>query len=399
MTQHSKLKDNQKGLYIQKEDITCMGHYIPLEEALDFEVSKVGQKAKLLAAQKDQMPFSLLLTSEVFDKFVEYNNLQPNLRIALNDTELNTNSIIVAFQELTNEFKKARFPMEIQESLRECFDLLCLDTSKLDLLGEQKKKHTVLGILRSIEGEDKDHLSYKLFTTKDSFDHFLDTLKTAYLSLFTPSAIVKRLGQEPPKPALVLMRLPNITTCFESIANPATKDIKVRSYAGFLDYSGEVTRDTFFVGYDFLKIQRTKIAPQGKVSIFDLQTNKVITKPFPKQTSAQSAPDPVILEVARLTKRLSQDKTGQAMFVKDSDGKISLIDMFVQEPAQKILMTETDHLDTFRTNIIRFLENYEHEPEYKETINILLRSLKTDKSTQSLNQGVLLAKELIEKLH
>ncbi|MCA9477578.1 MAG: hypothetical protein KC535_00340 [Nanoarchaeota archaeon] len=383
-----------------------MGAFVPLKNVGEHDANLVGQKAILLGQKSVSVPFSLVITSNVFVEFIKHNNLMEEINALFSNEEGSTENLVRGFNELAPKILESKFPSSISQGLRECFELACLDTKSLDVLQGKKTQHSLLSLRRSVTYNDQDIVSKGVTYTKDTFDGFLHALKTVYLSAFAPSSVVLRQQMEVTdfSIAVVVSRLPNIKTCFESSYLVDQKKLFVSSYIGFIDKSKTVQRDTFEVAVDFLKVTNQKINRQTAVSLFDLQLNKPAIKTFDAGTS-QSATEQNILEIARLTKKIAGEfhvKSLLGDFVMDSDKKMYCLDVWTSQivearphEQEEPLELSQEPTNNLHKAIISFLKEH-RDSSYGDAINIILRSLETDSSSQTIVQGILMCKEILE---
>lgn len=384
-----------------------MGAFVPLKRINEFEAKDVGQKALLLGQKSVNNPFSLVITTNVFIEFIHYNKLLEEANILFSNQESSTENLLRGFNQFTHKVLKGRFPPEISQSLRECFELACLDTQSLDVLQGKKTQPTILSLRRSTTYNDQDIISKGVIYTKEgSYDEFLHALKTIYLSAFTPSSVVSRQkqGVSDFSIAVIVSRLPSYHLCFETAYASEQKKLFVSSFVGFFDKAREIQRDTFDIGVDFLQINNQNIVKQTRVGVFDLQENKPAIKPFDTGVS-QSATQQQVLEIARLTKKIATEfKVPSLMtdMVMDKENKIFLLDIWTSQEVNTVPQVQKEIIDvsgqptsTLQQAIIDFLKEHKNT-SYADTINIILRSLETDSSNQTIVQGLLLCKEILE---
>ncbi len=166
-----------------------MGCYIGLNKVGDTDIELVGHKAKIYSTLSEFMkvPFSLVITNEAFTEFIKHNNLYELIQRAISqkDSLLQAKSFI----QLSDLFRRAVFPQRIVDQLKECFELVTLDTSNLKSLANLAQSHSVIVLRRSTNYEDGDTTCSGNTYTKDDFEGFMNMLKSTYLSLFTPSSI------------------------------------------------------------------------------------------------------------------------------------------------------------------------------------------------------------------
>jgi hypothetical protein len=314
-----------------------MRTYIPLKIAISEDDFVVGHKATMLSHLEKELniPFSLVITSDVFFEFISFNALGEKIRPFI-EGELSAIESVVAFSELSKSFETAQFPQSILNQLRECYELICLDTNNLNDL--TRNDHHLLVLKRSTNYEDGDGICRGRLFTRNNFEEFIKRVKSIYLSTFTPSSILFRKHKQIKEfsVAIIVSRLPLITTCFEAKYEEDNDKISINSYTGFIDYNLEISRDEFISTIDFLKITNRTIIKQQKVKVYDLEHNMPIVKHYMTMGSAQSASDPVILEIARLAKKTA-NYTGkeefELEFVADKHNNLYCLDIL--EPAYK----------------------------------------------------------------
>ncbi|MFW5865889.1 MAG: hypothetical protein ACOCU6_02225 [Nanoarchaeota archaeon] len=398
-----------------------MSSYIQLDKVLEKDHTQVGLKAIILSRihESARIPFSLVLTSNIFDSFIEHNGLE-DIVSRFTDAEFKRDDTKIAlFEEIVVRWKSSSFPEHIKEELRECFELLSIDTSNLKSLSASSSS-TIITLQRSVSYHDTDSITDKLFFVKDDFDAFIDMIKTSMVGVFSPSSQKIRETQGIGRfyQAIILSTLPQLHSCFESFINPASSRMLVESYIGFFDQSRSVQRDSFILGVEFLKIVDTKIRSQNKVAIFDKEQNRISYQHYISTGSSQSAPEQIILECGRLSKKimLASGAPIRAVFVSGPDNNLFCIGM---QSVKKNIVGDTEQsvrkeslssevsadvtveqtaplqgLDTFVPALISFLEKNK-QSKFNPTIKVLVRSLENDPSTETIEQALLTIKQML----
>lgn len=394
-----------------------MGIYIPLKKVAELEAKDVGLYAKEFAKLDTvvNIPFTLIISSSVFDNFIIYNNFQE----LISKEPKSVSDQINFFSELSDAFSKAKFPQNIVSELKECFELVTLDTSNLSSLVDLVKKHSIISIHRSTDYLDGDKICSGTIYSKDDFSLFLELLKSSYLSLFSPSSI--RFRQERNissfKTSIVLSRLPDTQNCFHSTYTPSK--MQIQSYVGFLDYNNQVAKDIFEVGVDFLKIEASDINRQDTVSVFNLENNLPQIKNYVSGSSAsQSVPDGAILEIGRLTKRVASvtglkefslkavsAKTSQPTIIELELSSSHLAPVKSEEEENTMEGFELEISDdlssqstlNFVNNLKNFLNTHSKGP-FSANVNLALRSLDNDITKESIDSALQTCQEIIRNL-
>ena len=412
-----------------------MNLFYPLKKISELDTQEVGFYAKEVSKLDGvvNLPFSLVISSQIFDEFIKFNNFQELISKSPSEKK----EQIELFAKISDSFSNAKFPQRITEELKECFELVTLDTSNLSSLSDIGTKRSIIELKRSTTYEDKEFKSASTIYSKDDFILFLDIVKNLFVGLFTPAAISFRKENNISSfsTAIIISRLPDMYQCFES---KFEKDsILIKSYIGFLDFEGSVTKDRFEVTSDFLKIEASNINKQETVAVFNLETNHPQIKAFMSTSaSSQSATDNEILEIGRLTKRIAKELGKDNFSLRASRAKNSqpvIIDLNLYP--EKIVPDETTTIKKNNDltddsgfqkekNIDNSLEGFEFEIEddfnsestkkfieeikhflsvhktnkLKSNIDLVLRSLDNEISKESVLSALEICHELIKEI-
>lgn len=394
-----------------------MGVFFPLKKVVEQDTSLVGEYAKRFAKLDGvlSVPFTLVISSKVFEQFIVYNNLQ-NL---ISEKPISNSDRVSFFTRVSVAFSNARFPQSIVSELKECFELVTLDTTDLTSLTDLAKKTSILSLRRSTDYVDGDTICSGLIHTKDDFIIFLELLKSSYVSLFSPSSVKFRQerGISSFTSAVLLSRLPPIQNCFHAKYSP--KKIQVESYVGFLDYSNSVSKDVFDVSVDFLKIEASDIKRQEMVSVFNVETNTPQIKTYVSGSSAsQSAPDTTILEIGRLAKRVASVIESDSFSLKATANKSSqpiVVEVNLSSSSFEVVTPEqsSNSLDGFDFEVKDTLESestkvfIEHIKNFLRThqqgkcsssVEMSLRSLDNEVTKESILAALQTCEEIVKEL-
>ncbi len=400
--------------------------FLPIQKALEQDVTRVGVKAKLFAQLEQQLtlPFSLVISSEVYNSFLNHNNLEEQI-VELFEHGDSPDKLIAGFTQLAQLFEQASFSPDVIAELRECFELAALDTSDLNSLSSQQQGSAVLVLRRSTDYNDTDVTCPGTIFTKESFSDFLRAVKSCMLSAFTPSSVIARRAQNvfSFSVAVIVSRMPTIQTCLESSLYFHKNNIIVQSYMGFPDRSNIVPKDTFTLSVDFLRIMEANVIEQTVVAVFDKVANQMQHRKYAPGGSSQTVPDQMILEVGRLTKKISttlQSKELSAEFVANNDGEIICFDVVLaprtgqtKKPSEEKSTQEIPNSQTtneplptlsetlageqeLASALISFLAKHKFS-KYGPALDVVVRSLKNEVNLSTLKQGIMMAKELIEE--
>jgi hypothetical protein len=348
-----------------------MSFCIPIKESLRYDKSLVGERVITFAKCESviEMPFSMLITSEAFDEFVKYNQLGPEISWYINATTMKEK--IASFQRIYILIANAQFPPRVVESLKECYELMCIDTTNLSNLS-MKPSNSLLAMRRSTNFDDKYNVSSPVVFTKETLKQFLESLKKIYLGAFTPSANLCAN----PNVSIIVSRVPNFKSIIETECDLTSDTIKVKSYLGFPDYVNKVQKNEYLVGLDFLKIQQSSIDYQNNAVVFNSVGNYTELKNF-SENQSNSISDQIILEASRLTKIIA--KTTNTSFVQaqfmTKDDKIFCTDIVTNFSQKPIELTKEGIIEkeiisqTIANSEIE--ETIEEEKEMNSDFNII----------------------------
>jgi len=382
-----------------------MTFFFPLKKLAELENKDVGVYAKEFSKLEGiiKTPFSLVLNYRVFNDFIVFNDLQD----LVSESPKTDSERVDLFSRVVDAFKDAKFPQNILIDLKECFELVSLDTSNLSSLTDLAKEQSIISITRSVSYEDYDLVCPKTLFTKNNFFSFLDFIKSSFASLFCPSSIKFRQEQSIDSftVGLVISRLPPFRFSFNSIFD---KDkILIESYVGFIDLYDKVVKNKFVVNEDFLKIEEREIRRQETVSVFNLEDNKSFIKTYiPSGNTSQSVPDNTILEIARLTKRISSligkdsfkvlavsDKNAQPNILSfdfTSDKKPEIKSKKIVEDQEETVLPinlkdpfESENFKQLIVYLKEFLRDH-NNGSLRSKVELVLRSLENEVSKDSL---------------
>ncbi|MCF7799224.1 PEP/pyruvate-binding domain-containing protein [Candidatus Woesearchaeota archaeon] len=398
--------------------------FLPIKKALEEDASRVGLKAKLFAKLEEQLtlPFSLVLSSEVFDEFLKHNNLQEQIT-KLDKFADTPEKLVSGFTELATLFKQSSFPPKIITELKECFELAVLDTTDLQPTDKNEQQSAILILRRSTNYADTDITCPGTIFTKESFTDFLDAVKSCILSAFTPSSVVARRAEKISSfsVAVIVSRMPNLQTCFESSLSYHKNNIIVKSYLGFPDKSNIVPKDSFTLSVDFLRIVDAKVIEQNIVAVFDKVSNQILHRKYASAGSAQTVPDQTILEIGRLTKKINAitDEQGlTAEFIAGETGTITCLDVVsavnrVEDKNKQLQQQESNEEQVVSEELPLLVEQESGEEElaraiitflkknrfsqFGPTIDIVVRSLENETTTETIKQGITTIKEVLDE--
>ncbi len=400
--------------------------FLPLEKALEQDDFIVGSKAKVLAHLEKQfsLPFSLVITSSVFQLFLDTNHLRERIDELLGQAD-SPEKLINSFSTIAQQFEQTSFPPEIVAKLRECFELITLDTSSLGSSPNEKNSDGILMLHRSTSYNDTDVTCPGTVYCKESFADFLRAVKSCMLSTYTPSSIIARRVNDVSSfsVAVIVAKMPPLQICLHSTLSFHKNNIVVQSYIGFPDRSGVVPKDTFTLSVDFLRIIDAKIVEQTVVAVFDKIANQVQHRKYVPGGSSQTVPDQTILEIARLTKKISamnNHKGLTAEFIVSAQGKITFFDVILAPPLREEISEKqkntkeqneiplTEKLPLLTENIsgeqelasalISFLAKHKFS-KFGPAIDVVIRGLKNEVNNATLKQAVMMIKEILEEMN
>jgi hypothetical protein len=368
--------------------------FLPLKECANEDVYAVGLQAKAMGVAVTQLktPFTLVLTSDIFNHIMEHNGLQSYVHQAAQATT--TDMQISLFSQIQEELKKVKILDSIKSQIKECFELSCLDTENLG----KKSNHCILSIQRSTDYEDQDFVTPALTFSSDKFDQFIRAITQTIASAFTPASIADRLKRNIQSftMGLIISRIPNYQSILEIDYQHQGK-LNVQSYIGFIDPGKVVTRDQFSLSEEFLRVNTSQINEQREVSVFDLDQGRVLYKEFNKG-SAQSSPNQAILEAGRYAKRVRELNEGngvRGMFLYDGTDTRILSVRVQQTSKDQEKKTSRQNL---AQELITFFKHH-HYREFDSQMQAVSSRMTQDPSPENIKEALELSLVIMNLEH
>ncbi len=287
-----------------------MRHTLTLSNVYDSDLNKVGFRALDLAKvfqEKYKVPLSFVVTNLVFEEFLAQSRLLVNINSLLKEVDLDDRkSLDAAYSKIKELFSKATIPVDFLDQLEESYNALSV---KDDVIGADdflKEEDPVVNLFVS-PNYALDHDSFRgAFFNVKGFKSFLDTLKSCWLSLFSPEEIRFRhkQGVSELRVGVLVQRLVVPDVCVEAYsAGLGGNDILLKAYLGLPDITKSSSKDVFSVSRDYLKVvSANKLNQEFKLSRGP--TSGVLVKKYLKgKGNEQKVSDLEASDVARLVKR------------------------------------------------------------------------------------------------
>ncbi len=370
-----------------------MTFFYPLKKLSELDKSEVGLYAKEFAKLERavNIPFSLVLNYRIFNDFIVHNGLQE----LVSENPSSDSERVDFFHRISEAFFSANFPSNVVADLKECFELVSLDTTNLSSLTDLAKEQSIISIYRGVDYEDNHSVCPKVLFTKNEFFSFLDFIKSSFISLFCPDSVKYRQEHniDSFRVGLVISRLPPFQFSFKSTYQP--DKIIVDSYLGFIDLTNSVIKNRFFLAKDFLKIEDRDIKRQETVSVFSLEENKPFVKTYiSSSSSSQIVPDNVILEIGRLTKRVAESSAFEEFSLTAVSGKNAQPTVLFFEPKieeQKIKEEQDEEQIVEEKNVEEEKDNFNQENSSnnnEEVLNVSVEDIFKSDETIKLVESI-----------
>lgn len=277
------------------------------------ESDKIGYRAvdiALVHRSKMPVPLSFVIPNHVFEDFVSQSKLLVKLN-RISDAAFPIQDVEKEYSEVKSLFSETEFSTEVVECLREAYEALSVSGSAAlarDLLEE---KEPVVNVLVSPDYLLPDDFVSGVLINIKGFQEFLDAVKSAWLSLFTPKSILwrRKLGVKDFVIGLVVQRFVDSDAVVEASSKSIIGDyeIEVKSYLGLLDVTNSLHKDEHAVAKEFLKVTSGRIGNQEFIIKRGVNSGTLIKKKLGNRASEQKLTEKQVAEAARLTKRISQD--------------------------------------------------------------------------------------------
>ena len=245
-----------------------------LNEINEPEVSELGGKGYSLAVLINNgfnVPKGFVITSEVFFKFLRFNNSMG--RIENLSSEINENNFQEKSKEIKNLILSGKTPEEIASKIEE-------NLNKLNV--------QYVSIRSSAVSEDSLTASFAglhdtFLNVKTDLDIVLENVKKCWASLFNERAVIYRLKKKIPHlegmSVIVQEMIPAEISGITFTVHPTDeKSLLVEASYGIGDMivGGRVEPDDYVVDRETLEIVEKKIGRKNKMSTVESEEIKVI---------------------------------------------------------------------------------------------------------------------------
>jgi len=290
-----------------------MPYILTLNNITSSDLHKIGYRALDLATvfqARYKTPLSFVVPNVVFDEFMMQTKLGLEVsKILLNISYDNDSSLKLAYQKIKELFSVASIPEEFLEPLKEAYNTLAIKGDSnfaQDLLSEEEPTVSMITSPDYLTGtEDMKGILMNI----NGFDAFLDGLKSSWLSMYSPEALVSRNRKELKEfnVGVIVQKMIKADYSCEAYSKGPLGDyeITVRAYIGLPDILKQSSKDVFSVSREFLKIESSRKARQEYKVMCSDSPNKLLKRDLGNRGVGQKLSDKEILEVARLTKRMN----------------------------------------------------------------------------------------------
>lgn len=258
----------------------------------------------LILENNFRIPLTFVISSNAYDQFLEKNGLKNKLlqiyREVSTDKEL-----VDAYEQVKKLFLAGELPSGFEEEIFEAYHSLggsISNTSADSMIRENPNPKIMLvkspgyileendlsGVFLNVQGEEK----------------LAKAVKLCWASLFTPESAGYRISNSikfPTNCGIIVQQF--LTKGRNAITKVNNKTINVEAYLGIMDNHNELTKDSFIVDKEYLRILESKIKfQQYRISIDE---NMLIRHPMKQEGAEQKLNDKEIMEAARTGKRVS----------------------------------------------------------------------------------------------
>ncbi|MFH1506703.1 MAG: PEP/pyruvate-binding domain-containing protein, partial [archaeon] len=295
--------------------VRIMSSILSLHNVNETDYDKVGFKAVDLAKlhiKKLTIPLTFVITFKAFKAFMEENALNVKIRKIMEILDINSDrELVEAHDNIKELFNKAEIPEATKEELLEAYSTLSIDVN-LDaskMVSAEEKPFVTL--IRSpsyvIDPEDNEGIVQNV----RGKHRFFSAIKKCWASLYSPKALLYRhlndLGHDV-ETAIIVQKMINANisaVTYSRDLKSESEDMKIRTFFGFMDYHTPIRGDVHEVARESLDINDIKVNFQEYKIVRDPETYELEQLYLKEAGYQQKVNDKVVIEVARLTKRIS----------------------------------------------------------------------------------------------
>ncbi len=336
-----------------------MRHTLTLSNVYESDLNKAGFRSLDVARifqEKYKVPLSFVIPHIAFEEFMSQSRLLVSINSILREVNVDDKkSLDGAYARIKGLFSKASIPSEFLEQLEESYNALSV---KDDVLGADdflKDESPVVNLFISPNYESDLDSFRGVFLNVKGFKSFLDSVKSCWLSLFSPEEIRfrRKHGISDFKVGILVQRLVVPDVCVEAYSAGLGEDdnILVREYLGLPDITKSSSKDVYSVSKDYLKVVSANKLNQ-EFKLVRGPSSGILAKRYLKGKGfEQKLSDLQASDVARLVKRfrslLGVDFKAFFLLKKDSVfcSLISRVPSHEEKPGPALVEEAEDSFD------------------------------------------------------
>jgi hypothetical protein len=286
------------------------------KEVLKSDLDIVGHKGlnlSILANEGFNVPPGFVITTEVMEKFFSETKLNEKIKEILSKlTEENAEKISVEIKKL---ILNTDIPRNLEEEIVEAYESLGFELNKLKIADLLSIKNSPLVAVRSSYTKkiDEELIDNSAVLNVKGKNNLLSSIKQCWASLYECNLLVYRLKNNISHnvfDAIAVQKMIDAEVSGISFSsNPESKlksEILIKACFGFGKAMKKVTPDKYVVDKKDLSVKDIQVNEQGFCLIMDHAKGVNVKKDLREKGKMQKLNTKLISEVARLTKRISE---------------------------------------------------------------------------------------------
>ncbi len=293
------------------------------KEIMNTDLDKVGHKAlsiSILANQEFNVPPGFVVSKEAFEEFLEETKLNKKIESLI--SKLNEENAEKISSEIKKLILNTALPKKLEEELIENYESLGFELNKLKITDLLSIKPIPLVAVRSsyIERIEDESIAQPTLLNIKGKNNLFNAIKKCWASLYDKDLILFRLknnlSQDVSNGIVIQKMIDAEASGIAFSSNPESKkksEILIKACFGLGEIINKIVPDSYVVNKADLSIKDTQVNEQEYAILMDHARGVIIKKSLKEKSRLQKLNNKLIEEVARVTKRISEQLKKEQM--------------------------------------------------------------------------------------
>lgn len=327
-----------------------------------------------LHRKKINIPICFVIKSDLFEYFLNRNNLRESINRLLKDVNMqDEDSLQEIYKKIEYLIMNIDFPSNVEEELMDAYETLAIDLDHINIAklvtSIEKPYLTIIASPNYINDWNNNEGIFQNVKGKAAL---YSTIKATWASLYSPRAIKYQKANDITNASISIIIQRMINTQISAQMTVDESEVVVHTFFGFQDYNDELGKDEIIMTKNHLEIKSNKVNFQACQFSRDLKDGFLIKKDLKEDGETQKLNDKDVEELGRIAKKIETFlEKPVKVFSSINKGKIytlfvnriTKIEVPTKKPEEQPVEVENISLE----DDIAFLDNIEKFEKQEET--------------------------------